>query len=63
MSSSNNYQNVNYDIISRRHFIEEKNILIFEIIRNIGINCVLNSNTEQLSKQIPNNEAPFNEEK
>ncbi len=35
-SLSNSYKNVNYDIISRRYYNEEKNIIVFEIIRNIG---------------------------
>ena len=34
---NNNYSNLNYDFISRRKLIADKNIMIFEVIRHVGI--------------------------
>jgi hypothetical protein len=40
-----NYKNLNYDIISRRLFLEDKNIAILEVIRHITVpNKFLNKN-------------------
>jgi hypothetical protein len=36
--NDHNYSNLNYDYISRRKLIEDKNIIIFEVIRHVGNN-------------------------